>query len=159
MFGLFKAADVIHPILGILKWQHGYWRGEFTLLDGERVPLILSGSRKGPGEKALAQAIAVPDALRDLRSQLEHALFEHYEPYAEAFREGHFKPDSEQFPEVTSPAQALQQARIVAVAIDLLDDEIVAEVCYAVPWDEEHAVGARFRGTQWIELCGSTLVP
>ncbi|MDR2678354.1 MAG: hypothetical protein LBB51_02835 [Zoogloeaceae bacterium] len=159
MFGLFKAADVIHPILGTLKWQHGYWRGELALPDGERVPLMLGGSRKGPDEKALAQAIAVPNALRDLRSQLEHALFEHYAPCAEAFKEGHFKPDSGQFPEVTSPAQALQQACIVAVVIDLLDDEMAAEVCYAVPWDEEHTLGARFRGTQWIELCGSTLVP
>lgn len=40
-----------------------------------------------------------------------------------------------------------------------LDGELATELCYNVPWDEEHTLGARFRGTQWIELCGSTRVP
>ena len=30
---------------------------------------------------------------------------------------------------------------------------------YRVDWDEEHTVGARFRGTRAVELCGSVLEP
>jgi len=159
MFNFFKTADVVHPVLGTLKWRRGCWRGELALFGGHRLPLILAGSRKGPDEEALAQAIAVPGTLRDIQPQLGRALFEHYEPYAEAAQEGHLNPDSEQFPDISGPAQALAQARPEAVVIVSIDGEIAAEVCYTVPWDEEHIVGARFRGSRWIELCGSTLLP
>jgi hypothetical protein len=30
---------------------------------------------------------------------------------------------------------------------------------YRVAWDEEHALGARFRSGQLLELCGSVLAP
>lgn len=159
MFNFLKTADVVHPDLGTLKWQRGCWRGELALHDGVRVPLILGGSRKAPDEGAIAHAVGVPRALDEIRPQLERALFEHYEPYAEAVSEGHLTPKSGRFAEIASPAQAFAQAQPEAVAIVLLDGEIAAEVCYNVPWDEEHIVGARFRGSQWIELCGSTLIP
>lgn len=51
------------------------------------------------------------------------------------------------------------EAKLEVVLVVELDGELATELCYKVPWDEEHTLGARFRGTQWIELCGSTLVP
>jgi hypothetical protein len=106
---------------------------------------------------AVEHAIAVPEAYRHVRGQLEVALFDHYEPYAAAARDGHWVSDK--FAAVSSPADALLQARLEAVVVVELDGALAAELCYTVPWDEEHILGARFRGTQWVELCGSTLLP
>lgn len=159
MFSFFKIPDVNHPQLGVLKWQRGCWRGEIAFGEYARVPLVLGGSRKGPDEDAIAHALALPQAYGAIRSRLENALFEHCEPYTEAVRLGELNPGDQQFPEVTNPEDALRKAHLEAALIISLDGAMAIELCYLVPWDEEHTVGARFRGEQWIELCGSTLIP
>ena len=159
MFGLFRTPDVSHPQLGVLTWKNGCWRGEISLPGCGRVPLVLAGSRKGPDAEALSHGMAVPNVFRSIQAQLEQALFEHHESCLEAIRDGHLKPTDGEFHEVKSPADALLEAKLDAVLVVELDGELATELCYKVPWDEEHTLGARFRGTQWIELCGSTRVP
>jgi hypothetical protein len=159
MFGFLKTPDLQHPQLGTLRWSRGCWRGEVALPGHPHVPLVLFGSRKGPSTEALSHASALLDNLAAVKKQLQHALFEHYEPYAEAVREGQMEPMEDEFPVISSPEHALEQAEPEAVLIIDLDGQLATELCYRVPWDEEHTLGARFRGERWVELCGSTLVP
>jgi len=159
MFKLFNTPDFDHPTLGVLRWSRGCWRGQINLLGHDQLPLVLGGTRREPDVEALSQATGVPAALARVRANLASALFEHYEPYAEAAREGHLKPENGRFPVVRSAEEALQAAKPIAVLIVSLDGETATELCYEVPWDEEHILGARFRGDTWIELCGSTLIP
>jgi hypothetical protein len=159
MFGLFKTEDFQHPSLGTFQWTRGYWRGRASLPGARTAPLIVSGTRKGPEPEALNLAINLSRDLQSVEPQLKQALFEHYEPYAEEVRQGGLKAEHGSFPEVKSGVEALGQAAIQAILIVELDGALATEVCYRVPWDEEHTLGARFRGAHWVELCGSTLVP
>jgi hypothetical protein len=157
MFGLFGAKDFQHPILGTFKRVRGLWRGEVSPLGGKLVPLIVGGTRKEPDHAALKHAENLDRDLQGIEPQLKQAFFEHYEPYAEAARQGEL--ESSTFPHVNNGAGALGLAEVEAVVVVELDGKLATEVCYRVPWDEEHTLGARFRGTNWVELCGSTLVP
>lgn len=160
MFSFFKTPDIQHPTLGVLKWQRGHWRGFITLQGLGPVPLAIAGSsRAGPDAEAVAQAIAAPANLASLSGTLKRALYEHYEPYAEAADQETPHPEDGTLPMVASPDDALAKAKPAAVVVAALDGRVATEVCYSVPWDEEHTLGARFSGPQWIELCGSTLVP
>jgi hypothetical protein len=159
MFDLFRTADFQHPILGTLKWARGCWRGQVSLRGGMVVPLVVRGTRKGPDQEALNHAVSLDRDLQSVEPQLKQALIEHYEPYAEAVREEESKVDVGALPRVNSGAEALGLAEVEAVVVVDLDGALATEVCYRVPWDEEHTLGARFRGPCWVELCGSTLVP
>ena len=159
MFGLFKTEDFQHPTLGTFKWTRGCWRGEASLPGAKTAPLIVGGSRKGPDPEALDLAVNLNRDLQSVEPQLKQALFEHYEPYAEAVQQGDPKVEDGAFPRVNNGAEALGHAEVEAVLVVELDGALATEVCYRVPWDEEHTLGARFRGSHWVELCGSTLVP
>ncbi|WP_393940490.1 DUF6985 domain-containing protein [Piscinibacter sakaiensis] len=157
MFGLFKTEDFQHPTLGVFRWVRACWRGEMALPNGTVVPLIVGGTRKGPDHAALRYAENVGSDLRSVESQLMQELFEHYEPYAEAARNGEIEASG--LPQLRNGSEALRIAEVEAIVVVELDGALATEVCYRVPWDEEHTLGARFRGTNWVELCGSTLVP
>lgn len=159
MFGLFKSEDFQHPTLGVFKWVRGCWRGETPLPGRRPAPLIVGGTRKGPDPEALKHAANLERDLQSVELQLKQALFEHYEPYAEAVQEGDLKVEDGAFLRVNNGAEALGLAEVEAVLVVELDGALATEVCYRVPWDQEHTLGARFRGAQWVELCGSTLVP
>lgn len=157
MFGLFKTEDFQHPTLGVFRWVRACWRGEMALPDGTVVPLIVGGTRKGPDHAAFRHAENFGRDLKSVEAQLMRELFEHYEPYAEAARQGDIEASA--FPQVKDGEEALRLAKILAVVVVELDGALATEVCYRVPWDEEHTLGARFCGLNWVELCGSTLVP
>ncbi len=159
MFGLFKTDDYQHATLGTFKWVRGCWRGEVSLPDQGVVPLIVGGTRKGPDHEALKHAVNLGRDLKVVEPQLKQAMYEHYQPYAEAVRDGELVVEAGTFPQVRNGADALGLAEVEAVLVVELDRTLATEVCYRVPWDEEHTLGARFRGQQWVELCGSTLVP
>lgn len=159
MFGIFKTDDFLHPSLGAFKWVRGCWRGETTLPGGKVAPLIVVGSRKGPNLEALEHAVDLHGNLQSIEPQLRQAMFDHFEPYAGALRDEDLKVKDSHFPSINNAAQALAFAEVEAIVVLELDGALATEVCYRVPWDEEHILGARFRGKNWIELCGSTLVP
>ncbi|MFY8116790.1 MAG: DUF6985 domain-containing protein [Roseateles sp.] len=159
MFGLFETKDLQHPEFGVFSWERGCWRGRCALACGVPVPLIIAGSRKGPDHAAFAHAARLGEDLQQVESQLKQALFDHYQPYAEAFKRGRLTLEDGPFPALADANEALALAEIEAVVIMELDGELATEICYSVPWDEEHILGARFRGPSWIELCGSTAMP
>jgi hypothetical protein len=93
------------------------------------------------------------------RTTIEKALFEHYEPYAEAPVAGELAPPSEAFPRIASPEQVWPHVSLVFVAVPPLDGVLTTELGYTTGWDEEHTLGARFQSGTLLELCGSVVPP
>ena len=156
MFGLFSSAAVSDPVLGELRFQRGRWRG-LVRLEGTDLPLAISGSRKAPDESSLMAARSFSSALAALRPQIETALFEHYQPYAEAVTSGDFPPHAEGICEVDVPGDVWRHVVNKFVSIEPMSGALVTELGMAVAWDEEHILGARFDQGKFIELCGSTI--
>ena len=98
MFGLFKSPRFHDPKLGGLVRSRGLWRGLVTVEAGISAPLALSGTRTEPHAQALAAAREVIQAFASWRPVIEQALFEHYEPYAEAVTAGELPSPSEAYP-------------------------------------------------------------
>ena len=102
MFGLFKSPRFHDPKLGELVRSRGLWRGLLTVEAGVSTPLTLSGTRTEPHARALAAASEVAQAFASWRPAIEQALFEHYEPYAEAVT-------ARELPSPARPYSALQR--------------------------------------------------
>jgi hypothetical protein len=153
MFGLFKSATVTDPRLGKLEHSRGLWRGNIALGD-VTVPLALSGSRTAPDLQAVQMAGGVIHDYDAWRAPIQQALFEHYEPYADAMGGG----DGEALC-IASPADVWPHVRAVFVQITPFDGALTVEIGYESAWDEEHTLGARMRDGRLLELCGSVLAP
>ena len=91
LFRLFKSLPFQDPELGELVRSRGRWRGLLTVEAGVSAPLALSGTRTEPHAQALAAAHEVAQAFASWRPAIEQALFEHYEPYAEAVTAGELR--------------------------------------------------------------------
>jgi hypothetical protein len=158
MFGLFKAASFTDPVLGELTRSHGYWRG-LLQLDSASVPIALAGTRAAPDPLAVAAVLEVPARLSEWRSVLEAALFEHYEPYAEALAGSEIPAATDACLPVTAPAGIWPHVTLEYISVSPLDGALTTELGYTTAWDEEHTLGARFQQGGFVELCGSVLPP
>jgi hypothetical protein len=159
LFGLFNSPSVNDPQLGRLVRKRGLWRGCSNFGPHRAVPLALSGTRKEPDPQALADAHAVSQALASWRLVIEQALFEHYGPYAESIAAGEAAPPMEAFPRIAAPNQVWPHVSLVFVSVTPLSGIITTELAYTATWDEEHTLGARFQSGEFVELCGSVLLP
>ena len=117
-----------------------------------------SGTRTEPDAQALAAAREVAQAFVAWRPAIEQALFEHYEPYAEAVSAGEL-PTSEALPRIAAPGEVWSHVSLVFVSVTPLGRLLTTELGYATAWDDEHTLGARFQSGKFIELCGSVLLP
>ena len=158
MFRLFKSSPFFDPQLGELVRSRGLWRGLITVESGVSAPLMLSGTRTEPHAQALAAARDVAQAFASWRIAIEQALFEHYEPYAEAVTAGEL-PFSEALPRIAVPGDVWSHVSLVFVSVTPLGGLLTTELGYATAWDDEHTLGARFQSGRFIELCGSVLLP
>ena len=156
--GLFKSPPFLDPKLGELVRSRGLWRGLLTVEAGVSVPLTLSGTRTEPNALALAAAREVTQAFASWRPAIEQALFEHYEPYAEAVTAGEL-PASEALPRIAAPGDVWSHVSLVFVFVTPLGGLLTTELGYATAWDDEHRLGARFQSGKFIGLCGSVLLP
>ena len=159
MFGLFKSPRFHDPKLGELVRSRGLWRGLLTVEAGVSAPLALSGTRTEPHAQALAAARQVAQAFASWRPAIEQALFEHYEPYAEAVTAGEFPSPSEALPRIAAPGDVWSHVSLVFVSVTPLSGLLTTELGYTTAWDDEHTLGARFQAGRFIELCGSVLPP
>jgi hypothetical protein len=158
MFGLFKSAPFSDPTLGELIRSRGLWRGTIRL-DSGSAPLALAGTRMAPDPAALAAAREVPARFVAWRRALETALFEHYEPYAEALATGEIEATDESVPRIALPAEVWPHVCLQYICVAPLGGSLTTELGYATAWGEEHTLGARFQGSMFVELCGSVLRP
>jgi hypothetical protein len=159
MFGLFKTPPFRDSLLGEFAHSRGHWRGAIALDGATNVPLVLSGRRSGPDELAVVMARSLPDAFASWRPTIEAELFEHFSPYAEAVAAGQLPVAAEQFPIISTPSQVWPHVSLVFASVTPLDGELTFEVGYTTAWDIEHMLGARFRTSKFLELCGSIVPP
>ena len=159
MFGLFKSPPFHDPKLGELVRSRGLWRGSLTVEAGVSAPLMLSGTRTEPHAQALAAAREVKQAFASWRPAIEQALFEHYEPYAEAVTAGELPSPSEAVPRIAAPGDVWSHVSLAFVSVTPSSGLLTTELGYTTDWDDEHTLGARFQSGRFIELCGSVLRP
>jgi hypothetical protein len=117
VFGLFKSPPFHDPKLGELLRSRGLWRGLLTLETGVSAPLTLSGTRTEPHAQALAAAREAAQAFPSWRPAIEQALFEHYEPYAEAVTAGELPSPSEALPRIAAPGDVWSHVSLVFVSV------------------------------------------
>lgn len=159
MFNFFKSPTFLDPVLGELVRSRGHWRGTLELTRESIMPLILAGSRAQPEPRAVAIARTLRDELAAWRPSIEVALFEHYQPYAEAVAAGELSLSGEPPPVIRSPGEVWPHVSLVFVSILPLDGVLTVELGYTMAWDEEHTLGARVQDGTVLELCGSVLPP
>jgi hypothetical protein len=137
------------PALGVLVRQGRYWRGMLRLGSTSGVALLVAGPRTAPDGPRLGLARELGDRYTALRPAVERALFEHYEPYADAA-----DPD---VPRLQRPDQVWAHVAPVRARIEPLGGVETVEIAYRTDWDTEHTVGARFQGWVLTELNGSVV--
>src|SRR5207342_117389 len=123
------------------------------------IPVLISGKWYEPHPQALAAAREVAQAFASWRPAIERALFEHYEPYAEAVTAGELPSISEALPRIAAPGDVWSHVSLVFVSVTPLSGLLTTELGYTTAWDDEHTLGARFQSGRFIELCGSVLPP
>ena len=159
MFGLFKKPLHQDPVLGTLQRSSGSWKGTLKLPGGNEIAIRLSGGREAPDADCLALAAGLPVKFHEIEPQIIGGLFEHYEPYKEAFDDGQMEEGVESFPNLTNADDILSHTAIDFIFIGPLQGAPgkgpIVEVAYRVAWDEEHTVGVRFQDWQVFEVCGS----
>ena len=158
MFSLFKTRSFVDPQLGELLRRRGRWRGTVTL-DGAGVRLVLSGSRTAPDRSALELARTLGSRYPAWQGSIGRALYEHFEPYAEAIRAGEAAPPGSRPPRIERPADVWPHTKVEFVQVTPLGGRLTVEIGYRVAWDEEHTLGARFRDDKLLELNGSVGTP
>ena len=159
MFGLFESPPFRDPVLGELKRSRGYWRGSLALAADQSLPLALCGSRKQPDPQAVALALAIPAAFDGWRAPMEHALFEHYGPYAESIATEEPESSTETLPTIHTSSHVWPHVTFQFISVTPLANVLTVELGLAVAWDEEHTLGARFQAGKLFELNGSVLPP
>lgn len=158
MHGLFKPAVFVDPRLGEFTRSRALWRGALRIGSGSVASLVICGSRSAPDTRALQHARAVAADLAGWQTSQEAALFDHYRPYAEAVAAGALVP-LEPFPEIGEPSAVWPHVSLRFIAITEHGGAFTTELGYAVAWDGEHILGARFRGGAFVELRGSVREP
>ena len=159
MLSLFKSPRFSDPQLGMLERSRGLWRGSVALHPGVIVPFALAGTRTEPDQAALRAASDLIARFPSSRTFIEKALFEHYEPYAQALATGELEVTGEPLPKLADPSEVWPHVSPVFVSVTPLSGVLTTELGIAVAWDEEHTLGARFQAGKFVELCGSVLSP
>ena len=159
LHNLRRPAPVSDAHFGKLRFSFGFeqcmWRGSIALLPGTKVPLAIVGSADGPAPEALSMAKELAARLPSWQADIEKALFEHYEPYAEALASGELKHRGDPLPTITSPSDVWRLISWVEASIIPVDGELATELQATVPWDEEHTLGLLFSRGKFCALCGS----
>jgi hypothetical protein len=97
--------------------SRGLWRGLLTVEADISAPLALSGTRTEPDALALATAREVRQTFASWRPAIEQALFEHYEPYAEALAAGELPSPGDVLPRIAAPSDVRPHVSLVFVSV------------------------------------------
>lgn len=161
MFGWFNTPTHEHPSRGRLQRRRGFWRGEIMVQlpthDARRVPWVVEGPRAAPADEALALTEACLARVDfDWQPAVAQALFEHLSPWLETLRES---GDSAPYLDVRAPDDVWPHVVPAYLAVVPLQGTLTPELGLHVAWDDEHVLGARWRGGRLLELNGSLLMP
>ncbi len=141
MFGR-GGSQVDDDVLGRLEWTRKQWRGLVTI-DGTDVRLALPGSKHEPDPTAVRLARSAAEQWAACAAEIRRELTEHRDTLAD-------EPATSNRPVDLGPDY---------VAVVDLDRRPVLEFGFAVPWDDDHTLGARVVDSALVELSGSVLEP
>lgn len=158
MLNFFKPPVFHDPQLGEFVRSRGRWRGQLDL-SGIIVPLFLVGGRSQPDAQALQLAQTVLTSFSAWRPAMAEALFDHYQPYAEAGADGEAPEPGTPLPRITTPDGVWPHTTLVFVSVAPVERLLTIEFGFTTAWDDEHTLGARFQRGQLLELNGSVLPP
>jgi hypothetical protein len=154
-----RPAPISDAQLGKLRFSFGFetcmWRGSIALSPSTKIPLAIVGNADGPAAEALSMAKELAGQLPSWKGEIETALFEHYEPYAEALASGELKHRGGPLPTIASPKDIWPLISWVGASILPVGGELATELHVTVPWDEEHTLGLLFSRGKLSALCGS----
>lgn len=153
--GLFGASAFDDVALGRFERKGGLWRGSVAIDGPKPVPLAAPGSGREPDPDALGAARQIVSSFTGLKPVIQRALFEHYEPYADAASGEDADMNTRTMPLISTPEQVWDHVSLRSVAIIRRGGIITTELVYSAAWDEDHMLGARFQGDRFVELCGS----
>jgi hypothetical protein len=118
------------------------------------VPLLISGQRGGPDLAALALAQELPTRYAGMQRTIENALFEHYQPYRDAFNAGQI---DDPIALLANPPEVWPYVRSVHIIAAPVRGRLTIEIGYSVQWDIEHTLGAIVADWRLVELNGSVI--
>lgn len=153
MLGLFKSEPYQDPEFGEFKRSHGHWSGRIALAPSGMFCLSLAGDRNAPHLHALQLSRELLERFPSLVSQIEHGLFEHYQPYEEAVEAG--IEASNPFPQIADTVEVWSHVKPAHVLIEPINGQWRVEIAFTSDWDIEHTVAAIYSDWQLIELNGS----
>jgi hypothetical protein len=148
LFDLFSRPSQEAPGLGRLERRLGVWLGTIAVGGQPAVPLELTGPRDGVPTPRLDLARALTSRYESLRTALQGALYEHYQPYLEA-------PDDDAVPAIGEASQIWDYVTIAHVRIQPMDGVETLEIGFETTWDVEHTPAARFQDWRLVEFNGS----
>jgi hypothetical protein len=154
IMGIFGTQTFDDPALGRLERTRGLWRCSLKVDGVKPVPLAMPGCSREPDPAALEAAQHIAPSFSALKPDIQRALFEHYEPYADAASDKN-AADGMTIPSIAVPEQVWAHVSLQSVAIIKLSGVLTTEFVYSAAWDEDHMLGARFQGGRFVELCGS----
>lgn len=154
MLNLFRSPAFVDGVLGRLERRRGLWRGTLTLGEAAPTPFALFGSGRSPDAVALAAAHDLVASFSDWRPLIAKALHEHH---AAAFGETLAEGVDVGTIAIASFDDVWAYASLNSAAVIRLAGVATAELVYAVRWDDDHLLGARFQSGTLVELCGSVL--
>ena len=141
--------------LGTFKRHRGRWIGALELAPHGSVELRITGGRKAPAPESLDAAASLASQYAALSAQVAAALYDHYEPGWEAWKNGELEGLVDSFPTLETAADVWANVRVTWVDLDPARRHYPVEIRLSVAWDEEHTLGVRIDGTRLVELCGS----
>jgi len=149
MLSLFKTRSVVDPALGELRRSSGAWRGRISVGGAPAVALVLPGNENEPDPRAIKIVRELENSLPDWRAGIAASLLDHLEPYAADAEAGNFS-------HIKTAEDVWHHARLCHVNVSEQSGVLTLELGYAVDWDEDHTIGARFQQGRLVELNGST---
>jgi hypothetical protein len=154
LFSLLRPRTVNDLVVGTLTRRHRNWRGRVSLGAHSNVPLLTTGGRTGTDGIALALAHELPSRYATLQPEIGRALFEHYQPYWQAFEAGKINGRIVQLTDAAEVWPHVTPVHVIVGPVSVFD-RLSIEIGYSTQWDIEHTVGAIVADWHLVELNGS----
>ena len=119
----------------------------------------MHGGKSGPSASDVARLSEAIANLVTLKQTVAPKVFEHYEAYKNADSSGLILGTDEPLPKIGEPNAVWEHTFEHVLRIGPYTDASEVELCFMVAWDIEHTLGALFKGSELVELCGSILLP
>ena len=154
----FKSPSFQDPVPDQLVRARGQWRGTIALEGAAPTPIALFCTAREPDAAGIVAARQIQGSMDGWRPAIEQALHGHLAPFREAISN---EPACEQRTtrmSIKRPGEVRVHVSLQSAAIIGMSGGVTTELAYAVAWDDDHVLGARFQSGSPVTFCGS-IVP